>query len=114
MDKVKGKVILLGSEGCGCGDDDLGFEILATLLEALIKREDRPIAIICWNTAVRLLAENSPLITRFKQLSENSVDILAGKLCVEDLELTGKMAVGRVATMGEILDLILHNDVISL
>ena len=51
MIEVKNKVILLDSEGCGHGEADLGFEILATLLEALTKCEDQPSAIICWNTA---------------------------------------------------------------
>ena len=114
MIEAKNKVIMLGSEGCGYGDADLGFEILATLLEALTKREDRPLAIICWNTAVKLLAEGSPLLTHFSRLEEHGTSILAGKLCVADLELTDKIAVGKVVTMEEILDLILNNDVISL
>ncbi|MFC1990067.1 hypothetical protein ACFLVW_05875 [Chloroflexota bacterium] len=114
MGEEKERVILLGSEGCGTGDADLGFEILATLLETLPKREDRPAAIICWNTAVKLLAEGSPLLPKLKRLEENGVSILAGKLCVEDLDLTDKISVGKVATLGEILDLILHNDVVSL
>jgi intracellular sulfur oxidation DsrE/DsrF family protein len=114
MGELEGKVILLSSEGCGSGDATLGFEILATLLEALPEREDRPIAIVCWNTAVKLLTEDSPLLARLRRLEEKGVKILAGKLCVEDLGLTGKIVVGKPATLGEILDLILHNDVISL
>jgi len=114
MGEAKGRVLLFSSEGCGHGDADLGFEILATLLEALPKREDTPAAIICWNTAVKLLTEDSPLLARLKLLEERGVSVLAGKLCVEDLGLEGEIAVGKVATMGEILDLILHNDVISL
>ncbi|MFQ6122062.1 MAG: sulfurtransferase-like selenium metabolism protein YedF [Dehalococcoidales bacterium] len=114
MGELKGKVLLLSSEGCGTGDADLGFEILTTLLETLPEREDRPTAIICWNTAVRLLTDDSPLLARLKRLEEKGVSILAGQLCVRELELTGKIAVGKSATLGEILDLILHNDVISL
>ena len=114
MNESKKTVLLLSSEGCGVANTNLGFEILATLLEALYKREDRPAAIICWNEAARLLAEGSPLLARFKNLEDKGINILAGKLCVEDLELNGKIAVGKVATMGEILDLMLHNEVISL
>jgi len=114
MGESEGKVILLSSEGCGSGDADLGFEILVTLLEALPEREDRPIAIVCWNTAVKLLTEDSPLLARLRHLEEKGVSILAGQLCVIELGLTGKIAVGKPATLGEILDLILHNDVISL
>ena len=114
MAKSEGKVLILSSEGCGCGDTALGFEILATLLETLPEREDRPATIICWNTAVKLLAEGSPLLARLRRLEEKGVNILAGQLCVRELGLTDKIAVGKPATMGEILDLILHNDVISL
>ena len=113
MRELKSKVLLLGSESCGSGDANLGFEILGTLLEALAKREDRPVAIICWNTAVKLLAEDSPLLVHLKRLEEKGVEILAGRLCVGELCIADKIAVGKVATMGEILDLILHNDVIS-
>ena len=114
MSESEGKVLILGSEGCGYGDASLGFEILATLLDALPEREDRPVAIICWNTAVKLLAEGSPLLARLRRLEEKGVNILAGQLCVRELGLTDKIAVGKPATMGEILDLVLHNDVISL
>ncbi len=111
---LKKKVLLLGTERIGHGDDVLGYEILVTLLKALGKRDDGPIAVICWNTAVNLLAEGSPLIPHFKQLEEKGIPILAGKLCVQELELIDKMAVGEMATIDEILDLMLHNSVISL
>ena len=114
MSERKGKVFLLGTEGCGYGDDDLGFQILIDLLEALAKRDDRPLAIICWNTAVRIVAEDSPLVTRLKNLEEKGVNILAGRSCLFNLELEDKIAVGKAADMNQILDLILHNDVISL
>jgi len=115
MDKLKGKVLLLGTdEGCGSGDATLGFEILINLMEALAKREDNPTAIICWNTAVKLLAEGSPLLPHFKSLEEKGVHFLAGQLCVAELGLTDKIAIGKPATINEILDLILHNDAISL
>lgn len=114
MSELKGKVFLLGAEGCGCGDDDLGFQVLTDLLEVLADSEDRPVAIICWNTAVRVVAEGSPLLSRLKRLNEKGVKILAGRSCLVNLEIEDKVAVGKVATMGEILDLILHNDVISL
>ena len=114
MVTAEDKVLLLGSESCGIGDADLGFEILATLLDNLDKRDDVPKAIICWNIAVGLLAEGSPLLRHFKRLEEKGIDILACEKCVFELELTNKMAVGRIANMREVLDFILHHDVISL
>ncbi len=107
------KVIVFGSEACGYGDPDLGFEILVNLLERLSHRDDVPLAIIFWNTSVNLLTEDSPVLTHLKRLEEKGVKIIAGKLCVNQLELTGKLAAGKESTMDEILDLVLHNDVIN-
>ena len=111
---TRGKVFLLGSESIGRGDDDLGYEIWMSMLKTLAEREDRPLAIIFWNTAVKLLAEGSPSVPRLKALEGKGVQLLAGQLCVKELELAGKMAVGKLATMEEILDLILHHEVVNL
>lgn len=112
--KKSGTVLLLGSESIGRGDDDLGYEILLTLLKALAGRDDRPVGIIFWNTAVKLLANGSPAVPHLKALESKGVRLLAGQLCVNELELTGKLSAGKSATMDEILDLLLHYDVISL
>jgi hypothetical protein len=114
MRESKNKVILLSSEGCIGEDADLGFEILAALLDSLPGREDSPQAIICWNTAVNLLAKGSPLLRQLNALEENGTKILAGQLCVRELGLTDKIAVGKPVAIGELLDVMLHSDVISL
>ncbi len=113
MNKAQGKILLLSSEGIGYGEDMLGYQILVTMLESLEKRSDRPSAIVCWNTAVKLVAEGSPLVPHFKRLEEKGVDILLGKLCVSECELSGKIAVGKEVTMDEVLDLILHHEVVT-
>jgi hypothetical protein len=112
--KMREKVILLGSENCGTGDSDMGYEIMMQLLEALPERKDRPAAIVMWNTAVNLLAGGSPAISRLKKIEEKGVKILAGRLCAGELCIADKIAVGKMASMGEILDLLLNYEVISL
>jgi hypothetical protein len=109
-----GRVLLFGSENVGRGDDTLGYEITVQLLKALATRNDPPAAIICWNTGVRLLAEGSPVIPHLKALEQKGVPILAGQLCVSELELSGKLAAGKSATIDEILDLLLHHDIVNL
>jgi hypothetical protein len=114
MDAPRGKVIVFGSELIGQGDEILGFQIMMTLLESLAKRDDRPKAIIFWNTAVKLLTEGSPAVPRLKALEEKGVQLLAGRFCLTDLCIADTVAVGKAASMDEILDLMLHNEVISL
>jgi hypothetical protein len=114
MAEIKGKVIVFGSEYVGQGDEILGFQIMMTLLGTLAKREDRPKAIIFWNTSVKLLAEGSPAVPRLKALEEKGVQLLAGRFCLTDLCIADTVAVGKAASMDEILDLMLHNEVINL
>jgi hypothetical protein len=114
MDATRGKVIVFGSELVGQGDEILGFQIMMTLLESLAKREDRPKAIIFWNTAVKLLTEGSPAVPRLKALEEKGVELLAGRFCLTDLCIADTVAVGKAASMDEILDFMLHNEVITL
>jgi hypothetical protein len=111
---TEGKVLLLGKEGVGNGDETMGFEILMSLLDALAKRETLPVAIVFWNTAVQLLATGSPAVGRLKILEEKGVKIVAGRFCLQDLCIADTVAVGSAAGMEEILDLLLHHEVISL
>ena len=114
MAELKGKVLLLNSEGCGTADPDLGYEIVMRLFETLTQREDRPATIIFWNTAVKLLADGSPLLPHLRRLEEKGTELLAGKLCATELCIADNISVGRIASMADILDIILHNDVVSL
>jgi intracellular sulfur oxidation DsrE/DsrF family protein len=104
----------MGTEGCGTGDKDIGYSIMMQLLEALPVSEDKPITIVMWNTAVNLMAEDSPALSSLKKLEEKGVKILAGRLCASELCIEDKIAVGQIASMDEILKIILNNEVISL
>lgn len=114
MGEQRGKVFLLGSEGIGRGDDILGYEILVAMVKSLTERKDAPRAIIFWNTAVNLLAKESPVAPYLKFLEERGIQLLAGQLCVRELGLTDKIIAGRVVTMNEILDLLLTYEVVAL
>lgn len=113
MEQIKRKILLLGHEGIG-QDETLGFEILMNLFKTLTKREDIPYAVIFWNNAVKLLEEGSPLTSYLKSLEERGVKILAGRLCVDELGISGRLALGKTVEMNEILDLILHYEVVTL
>ena len=54
------------------------------------------------------------MVPRLKALEEKGVQILAGKFCLTDLCIADTVAVGKPASMDEILDLMLHNEVINL
>ena len=111
-DKGLKKVILLTGESVGYGDTVIGYEVLATALEALLRRkEGLPAAIVCINTAVNIVSEDSPMVSRLKILEERGVQIIAGRYCVNEMGLTNKIAVGKVKTLTEIMDFLLSSDV---
>ena len=111
-DKALKKVILLTGESVGYGDTVIGYEVLATALEALLRRkEGLPAAIVCINTAVNIVSEDSPMVSRLKILEERGVEIIAGRYCVSEMGLTNKIAVGKVKPLTEIIDFLLRSDV---
>jgi hypothetical protein len=108
---MKRKVILLNSEYIGSGDETLGFEILMTLLNALLRKNEKPEAIILWNTAVKLMTGESPASGPLRELELAGVKILGGMLCLKDLCIVDAVVVGQAVTMDDILDLLLNNEV---
>lgn len=108
------KVILFGSEYIGRGDETLGLSIMIEFLEGLLRKEEKPVAMIFWNEAVKLLTKKSPSSSRIKELEEKGVKILAGRLCLQELGLMEEIVVGTPSSMDEILNYLLKYEVVSL
>lgn len=108
------KVILFGSEYIGRGDDTLGYSIMIEFFNGLLRRKDKPKALIFWNEAVKLLAPESPCAEKIKSLEEAGVEVLAGRLCVSELGLMDKLHAGKLASMDEILEYLMNYEVICL
>jgi hypothetical protein len=110
---VQSRVLLLGSEGMGRGDDGLGLTILHNFLAALVANPLRPDKIVCWNAGVKLLAADSPVIGLLQDLEGIGVEILACKTCVEHFGLQDKLRAGEISTMPIISDLLLRSAVLT-
>jgi hypothetical protein len=110
----RARVLVLGSEGMGRGDDALGATILGNFLKTLVGNPLRPDKIVCWNTGVKLLVGDSPVIGTLQDLEGIGVEILACKTCVDRFELDGKLRAGDVSTMPVITDLLLRSDVLTI
>ncbi len=113
---MKEKVILLGSEGCGAGDAEIGYSLLMNFLEALPDREDTPAAIVMWNSAVKLILKDSPAVSHLKKIEEKGVKVLACKNCIDEFSSEDQVAVGKLTNLGEIISILFNkdNEVISL
>ncbi len=107
----RGRVLLLGGEGMGRGDDALGATILANFLKTLVANPLRPDKIVCWNAGVKLLIGDSPVIGTLQDLEGIGMEILACKTCVDRFGLDGKLRAGEISTMPVLSELLLRSDV---
>ncbi|HSD22138.1 MAG TPA: sulfurtransferase-like selenium metabolism protein YedF [Anaeromyxobacter sp.] len=98
-----GTVFVLNAETMGRGDDVLGAKLVGSFLRTLAVTDAKPDAIVFYNAAVRLLAEGSPHLEPLRALDDAGVDLLACVTCLEFYDLVGKIAVGHVSNMREIV-----------
>ena len=108
------KTILIQFEGLGRGDDKLGTILMANFLRLLGDSQDKPRALVFWNAGVRLLCEGSKVLEHLKRLDGQGVEILACTTCLEYLELTDKIKVGKPTTMAKSIESMFSSDMICL
>ncbi len=65
---------------------------------------------IFYNTAVRLLSQDSPHLESFRQMEHAGVELLSCGTCVEHFGLTERIGAGRVTDMREIAATMLASD----
>jgi selenium metabolism protein YedF len=108
------KTILIQSGVLGRGDDELGTLLMANFLRLLGESQDKPGTLVFWNTGVRLVCENSWALGHLKKLEEQGVEILACTTCLEYLELTDKLKVGKPTTMLKSIQSMFSSDMVCL
>ena len=93
-------VVVLNQDQMGHGDRALGQRILGTFLRKSIALRDLD-AIVMFNSGVRLLAKDSPVLAELTLLHERGVDLVPCGTCVEHFQV--ELATGRVSDMDTIL-----------
>jgi len=100
---MTGKTLIINGQFLGRGDDTLGAQIMGSLLRKLWASKDKPSRMIFYNSGVHLIAEGSPVLDALSGLHDAGVDLIACGTCVAHYDLTGKIVVGRVSDMTEIV-----------
>lgn len=95
-------VLVLGQEGIGEGDREVGTRILGTLLRkwSAIRQLE---AVVLFNNAVKLVTEGSPVLAELRLLHESGVEIRPCGTCVDSFGLSDKVAVGEISNMDAIV-----------
>ena len=106
-ERPKDSVLLISSERVGSPDESLGRMLMKKLLYSLTETEQRPTAIVIVSSGVRIAVDNSESLEALRVLEGAGVDIMVCGASVEFLKLKGKIAVGRVCDMYQIVERLL-------
>ncbi len=98
------KVFIINSECFGKGDEALGKKLMGSFLRKLWVKEDKPEAILFYNSGVKLLTKESNCLDALDGLYTSGVDLIACGTCVDYYEIKDKFVLGRVSNMEDIVD----------
>jgi hypothetical protein len=99
------KVVLVRGEGMGQGNDELGKLLLANFLRMLSEDKNKsPKMIFCLNHGVKIACKNSPMLAHLTKLVENGTLLVLCKTCLEYLNLTDQVAVGKAGGMNDFIE----------
>lgn len=93
-------IVVCNQDQMGHGDRALGQKILGTFLKKSIALPGFS-AIVFWNSGVKLVAADSPVLAELKLLEERGIDLVPCGTCLTHFQVTP--AVGRVSDMDSIL-----------
>jgi selenium metabolism protein YedF len=96
-------VIMLGHDGMGQGDAELGRRVLKTFLQKCSALNGLT-AILLFNSGVRLAAEGSNVLAELHMLNENGIDVLPCGTCVDHYVLRNQIRTGTVSNMPELIE----------
>ncbi len=108
--KAKKVVVYINSQLLGDGDQDLGSFLMKAFLKTLLDFETPPSRLILVNSGVQLAAEGSKVLETLQMLSEKGVEIVSCGTCIDFYELKGKVKVGRISNMYEIIESMMEAD----
>jgi selenium metabolism protein YedF len=109
-EKIKKVVVYINSHLLGGGDEALGAFLMKAFLKTLLDLETQPSRLILVNSGVQLAAEDSKVLETLQMLSEKGVEIACCGTCIDFYELKGKMKVGVISNMYDIIQSMLEAD----
>jgi len=96
-------LIFLDSDSMGRGSEELGMVLIRSFFHTLEQSNLEIDKIIFVNSGVKLACEESPVLEELINLGRKKVKILCCGTCLDYLGLKGRLQVGNVSNMYEIL-----------
>jgi selenium metabolism protein YedF len=108
--REKKVAVYINSQILGGGDEALGSFLMKAFLKTLLDLEPKPSRLILVNSGVQLAAEGSKVLDILQGLSEKGVEIVCCGTCIDFYELKGKMGIGVISNMYDIIQSMLEAD----
>ncbi len=109
-ERVRKVVVYINSHVMGVGEETLGSFLMKAFLKTLLDLETIPNRLILINSGVQLASEGSKVLDSLIALSEKGVEILSCGSCLDFYGLKGKLKVGVVSNMFEIIQAMMEAD----
>ena len=109
-EKAKKVVVYINSHLMGNGDEALGSFLMKAFLKTLVDLDTKPNRLVLVNSGVQLASEGSKVLDTLMVLSERGVEILSCGTCLDFYGLKGKLKVGTVSNMVEIIQSMVEAD----
>jgi selenium metabolism protein YedF len=95
-------VLVISNEIMGQNDLELGKILIRSFLHTLTEAEDIPHMMIFFNSGVKLIIKESPVLDDLQLLQHLGVALLACGTCLGHFNLKEKIAVGTISNMYDI------------
>jgi intracellular sulfur oxidation DsrE/DsrF family protein len=97
-------VIIVTRNGMGDADPELQLKLATTYFKLLDENNIHPAAICFYTNGVRLVVDDSPVLTSLKSLESKGVRLILCSTCLSYFNLTEKVQVGIVGGMTDIIE----------
>jgi selenium metabolism protein YedF len=97
------KVVFITSDRIGAANDELGRALMRNFMYSLARAEAKPSLVFLANDGVRLACEGSDSIDDLFLLVEDAVPVFSCGTCLDYLKLAGRLKVGGVGKMPELV-----------
>jgi intracellular sulfur oxidation DsrE/DsrF family protein len=102
--KASDTIVLVTSNGMGKGPQDLQLTLIGKFFELLNQHDDLPNAICFYTEGVKLVVDGSSALEQLRILETKGVRLIVCSTCLNYFGLAGKVKVGIVGGMADILE----------
>ena len=110
--RKKGMLVVLSANTMGSGDEKLGRALMKAFIFALIRQDQLPEAVLCYNSGAFLTCDGADTLEDMKLLASEGVEIFTCGTCLDFYGLKDKLAVGGVTNMYAIVEKLTGADLV--